>query len=376
MPESTDQVQKTEQSAEPKSIRDFVGLWQTESKGKEVTPDVQTKTDVKPAEGSAEAKTATPDDKPCTDCGKDKEPAKETRTPIEVIKHDGKEIPIYTKEDLLAYAQKGFDYTKKTQDLAKERDEVLTKSEQVNKIAKNVDEIMSTLENDKSLPVLTDAAGKPKTPEEVKTEIANKLGIELEYADEDSKRMIDYMTEQAMEVHTTKSKNTEMENIVKLIMLKEAVGGLGDIIKESRKDYPFEEHYDPDGNNQTGGQFIAILKAKHENNPNKRPLTVLTRETVKELSEMQKKSRESAPNIPPDKIDEVWLKENRPDLYKKLVTSGQDDGVADYLKTNSESPPSLQKRKVPVDVTSSGPKDFANTKEAIAAWRKNKGASA
>ena len=41
--------------------------------------------------------------------------SKDTKTPLAVLKVNGKDIPVYTQEDLVKYAQMGYDYTQKRQ---------------------------------------------------------------------------------------------------------------------------------------------------------------------------------------------------------------------------------------------------------------------
>jgi len=178
------------------------------------------------------------------------------------------------------------------------------------------------------------------------------------------------MAEREAEQQGTAKKNEELEGMVKLVLLEKATSGLGELIKETRKDYPFEEHWEGD-NNLTGQQFVAMLTSKANDPANKgRPLPELTVEVVKELSAIQSGHKDSVPKMP-DKVDEAWLKENHPDLHKKLVAEASDKGVADHLKDLEESPPSLKHRKAEVDTSpKDGEKTYDSTKDAIKAWRK------
>lgn len=369
--QKTDQPIK-ESVPEPKTLKDYIGLGFDDMRKTEGEKADATK-DTKPVskEGTtAEVKA----DKPCTDCGKDgKEKKEETREVYKILKVDGKDVPVYSEEELIALAQKGHDYTKKTQTVASERSDVLDKSEQINRISKNINEIMDNIQSNKPLPPVTlTKEGDMRSPEEIKKNLITKLGIDVDIADDQTIKLIDYMAEKEAEGLTTKKQNLEMESMVKLVLLKEATNGLGEIIKEARKDYPFEEAYDDDGNNLTGKQFIALLHQKANDPANKgRQLPDLTLETVKEVSAMQTRAKESAPKMP-DNIDETWLKENHPELYNKLTTTEREKGVADYLKANDESPPSLRSRKTEVDTTSKDGKPvYENTKDAVKAWRRN-----
>lgn len=399
--EKTDQVSE-EQSVveEKKTVKDYLGLSAKEGveawkKDKENKPEEkpkeekvsEEKKEVEPTGKEEPVKLTKTVEEDCPDCPGGKK--KVEKEPYKIIKVDGKEIPVWSKKEFLEELDKFYtddkvvdphqmarDYTQKNQKVAEREKEVLTKSDEVNKIAKDVTQIMKTLESGENLSILSDTEkGKLKKPEEIKKVIAEKLGVDLDFAEEGAVKMVEYMADTEAKNQKVEKENVEMGNMIKLVLIEKAVDGLGEVIKETRKEYPFEEIFEGD-TNRTGEQFVAILKNKANNNPTNKSIPELTKETVMEVSMMQRKTRESAPNVPEEKINEKWLKENRPELYEKLTKEGEKKTEEDYRTNDSESPPSLEKRKVSVDTKKEDKEIYATTKDAVKAWRRDKQASA
>jgi hypothetical protein len=152
-PENADQAAAP--SAEPKAPQNLDEYF---SAGMKAVEEIELAT---------EEQKATPPSKkeePCVGCDDEKSKGASV-APYKVLKVQGKEIPVKDEGELLTLAQKGMDYTQKTQQLAEERrlaeNEIRAKAEELNATARRLSEM---LERAKLQPQQAAEGKKPVPP--------------------------------------------------------------------------------------------------------------------------------------------------------------------------------------------------------------------
>ncbi|MCK7475648.1 MAG: hypothetical protein MZV49_24200 [Rhodopseudomonas palustris] len=213
---------------------------------------------------------------------KDKEAGKETRKPIKILKVQGKEIPVYTEDELVEYAQKGIDYTQKRQadsaDRKKWEEEYQGKADELNALGKRFNEIWERLEKQGFKPAeakakaadIMDAeaaGGSTKTGDAILDMPIEKVyeayGLDPEFARDHEKKLIN-------DVVTMRKTLAQMDSAVKasskalhFFQVREVIGEMARIIDEERKQNPFEDIVDEtSGKSLTLEEFSTPSRAK------------------------------------------------------------------------------------------------------------------
>jgi hypothetical protein len=282
---------------------------------------------------------------------KPKESSTPEKKPYKVLKVQGKDVPVYSEEELIKLAQQGADYTKKTQMLADDRrnaeKEIQEKVSQIEAQSSKMNELLQKMID----------SGLIKEPQNANEELAAKAEIASGPADKKSiyeQFDIDPTYAQPHEkkmVEAIASMRKDMEEM--RVMFNEAkaeqIRNLMDkAINEEREKYPFDEIKNDQGENLTALQFRAIVQAKKEQllGESRRELTVeeaiqITKDAVREVHLLQKKSKENAaPDISDDMPEDEFL-EKYPNLAKRLKEKLGTQAVAENEAKKSKVPPSL-----------------------------------
>ena len=345
--EKTDQAEA--QSA-PRTLSDYFDLG-----FKDV--DETAKKETKPTESKQEAKTgdATADDE-CVGCTEEEKRKKaEAKPPYKVIKVDGKDVPVATEEEAIALMQKGFDYTKKTQEVAEARKEVDSKATSIEALSKKFNDQWELSQSEDGIEKLTKTPeGETKSPTEIKKDIFDKLGIDPELADDDMKKVVGHL-QKIEESNESLSKRAEQsESIVRAFVMDRSQKNLEKIIFKAEEQYPLTRILDEDGNNVTGNEILSRMFAKSVRpetvkamKEGKTSLPALAIEAVKELHSIQQ-SGNKGPQMP-KAMSEEDLKKNYPDLYAKVQEVAKKKGITEYLKDLDETAPSSETARIAVD---------------------------
>ncbi len=350
MPEVKDQATpKAEQSKEVGYSDGFGEAWE-----RFVTnPEPETKPEQKVV---AKADETPCDSPPCIEARKAKE--QEERKPLGVLKVQGKEVPYYSHQELIDMAQMGVDYTKKRQadsaDRQKWEGEFQTKHDQLDGIAEKFNKLMATLKPGEAIPGM----GTPQRtePEPVsKKSVYEEYGIDPEYADEYQKKMINDVVELKKKENLYDAKLQQIENMQNMIILKESMGKLGEVIKQARTEFPIDEIMSEDGSeNLTMKQFVALLKAKDEvarGQGKTIDINQLAHETVRDLHYIQGKAKQNAAPDISDKMSEDEFMAKYPDLTKRLSEKFGTKAVVEHEAEEAKFPPSLETKRREVDLS-------------------------
>jgi hypothetical protein len=342
-----DQAQPTGQSKEPEvSYSDgFDSKWaEMMDVAKEGAADT---TEAKPTEAKEE---------PCPGCDKKKAEA-ETRTPYKILKVQGRDVPVYSEQELIDRAQMGVDYTQKRQADADEKrkweGEYEGKHRELSDLAEKYEKLLTTIKPGDRIPG-TEQTFRPAEPVNKNT-IYAEYGIDPEYADGFQKKMIDDQVAMREKVAAYETKLQQVEAFTNAIVLKETATNLGKVIKEERDKFPIDEIMSEDGaENLTQKQFASMILAKNEQakaQGKKSDLAEMSREVVREIHFMQSKSKGvAAPDISNELTPEQFAAKY-PDLYKKVAAKVTGKAVAEYVETKENLPPSLESRKSEVDLS-------------------------
>jgi len=328
--EEKDQSQETEKSEEsqeekaPDSLFGEDGFW---DKGKKFLE---------------EEEIAKEEEDECPDCDKEK------GEPLLVIERKGKKIPIYSQDELKEYASKGIDYTQKTQELAEDKRKIESQlDEKMSMISDLADRINKAY--DARLKTAGGEDGK-ETKERTVESVMEDYGLD-EFSDPVQRKMVETIFNLENKLEDLSKTNAANKSMIDMFTTRETVTHIGRSIEEARKEYPFEEVMDENGKNLTARQFVRMFKAKTDEEENKgRDVGQVAKETVKELYFIQQASKGDKPTEQDVKGLSV---EDFVKKYPDLATKIKEQGVADHLAVQRESPPDLKAKKREVDLARS-----------------------
>ncbi len=277
-------------------------------------------------------------DEECPGCPKDKK----KKPPYKVIKHDGKDLAVESEEEMIELAQKGFDYTQKTQTLAEEKKEFdRMKAEMESssaKLMKKLDEMgLPRPEKEQgSQNFLVPAEEKDLTDEQ----IAEQYGFD-EFTDAATKRI-------AKENRELRKELNKVKVYTDAIVAQQMVGQMGQYLQEARKEFPFDEINDESGQNISQKRILQSLgeKIRTAKNPNQTLLRDIVRDAVKEEHFTQKavKPKEGEVTVK-DNLTVDEFKAKFPNSFKTIAETISSQAVVDHEKKESDLPPSITGRK-------------------------------
>jgi hypothetical protein len=298
----------------------------------------------------------------CPGCDKEKA-AKEAqaqaqaqKTPYKVLKVNGRDVPVYSEQELLDMAQMGVDYTQKRQadseDRRKWETEYDGKHKELSAVADKFDRIFSQFKPGDRIPGTEQPIKAPATVD--KESIYKEYGIDPEYADPFQKRAIDDLVKMRESIGGYEQKLQQVEATTNFMVLKEAAANIGKVIAEERQQFPFDDILSEDGkDNLTWRQFASLMLSKNEQalrEGRKPDVAAIARESVRDMHYIQSKSKAvAAPDVANDLKPEDFAAKY-PDLYKRMSEDIKARAVADYEAEKAKNPPSLEARKHEVDL--------------------------
>lgn len=288
------------------------------------------------AEAKAKSNPASREDKAQT-----KDAPKE---PYKVLKVGGKDIPVASEEELIALAQKGMDYTQKTQNLSKDRKEAETKikSEHASLTAeaKRLNDLLDKLQV--ARPDLWKKAEDKEGPKDDE-DVFKEFDIDPETALPSEKKM----------ASATANLRKELKALKELIdeeRVSRAMDKFNVIVEEEKKKYPFEETFDEQGRPTHVAKLEELILAKKaavESIGGTFDVVKSARESVKELYELQQSAKTETeattdkttegPGVKDD-MDIEEFKKKFPGLSQKLMATA----LAVDKEQRSKLPPTVK----------------------------------
>ena len=292
----------------------------------------------KPAEKakvSEPAKAGKPEEaKPCKDCppGETEAKPKEERKPFKVLKVEGKDMPVYSEDELVEFAQKGAHYTQRRQKDAEWEKDLEDREAKLETLAPQIGRIVQFIEGGGKLPTVGEQPGptKPEAaePTEPEEEILDPA------AEKKFKRLEAELNALKTENQTLKIK-TEREE--KAGLFEKAQKELTESFEVVTKEHPFEQVVDEEeGRNISQEAFAGLfslkvnkdaVRAKNERGFKMKTVEEYMAETAKDLSKIEKKFKSSSTQSA--ELTSDLIKKNYPKLAETL---GQ-EAVDSYLKS-------------------------------------------
>lgn len=219
--------------------------------------------------------------------------------PYRVLKVGGKEIPVKSEEELIELAQKGADYTKKTQTLADERREaeakIKTETDRVTEAMEKAAELAERMMKSGVLPRKFDAdkGNEPSAGREVGDQgLPGDLAKVYEEFQLDPANAYPHEKKYIEELAKMRNKVKSLEDERRIEREERAEKIVSETIAKERESYPFEEVKDDQGNDVTREKLKAIVATKRAIAGVEKPTmeTVLewVKESVRELHASQK----------------------------------------------------------------------------------------
>lgn len=209
--------------------------------------------------------------------------------PYRVLKVGGKDIPVKSEEELIELAQKGADYTKKTQTLAEDRREAEAKmkveTDKVTEAMEKAAELAERLMKSGVLPRKFDAE-KGKEPsagrEEGDQSPSEELAKVYEEFQLDPANAYPHEKKQIEELAKMRSEVRELKEERRLEREERAEKIVSDIIAKERESHPFEDVKDDQGNDVTRDKLRAIVATKRAISGVEKPTMDVVLEWVRE----------------------------------------------------------------------------------------------
>jgi hypothetical protein len=311
-----------------------------------------------------------PSEEECPECPRDKDgkiiqvkkseqAKKEERKPFKILKVQGKEIPVYSEQELIDFAQMGIDYTKKRQADSSEKkkweEDFASRVDKLNETSATFNKIWDTLQAGQPTKILgiTTEKEQPKGEVELtKEKLYEQYQIDPEFAEPYQLKMIDDIIEQRKTMKGLELKSNQAFDAVKIMMAEKALINVQKIIIDTREKYPFEEIFDEEGQNLTAKQFLSLLKAKMDSKDyENKPLPDIFVETVKDIHYLQSKGTTQVEVSPTEEMSPEEFAEKFPSLFQKTSAKLKDQHIAEYLDNQEKLPPSLKMGKREVDLS-------------------------
>ncbi len=313
----------------------------------------------KPAPASA--------DEDCPGCPKKEkaEPTSPAEEPFAVLKVDGKDIPVKTREELISMAQQGHDYTRKRQrdseverDLEERERSLMALAAPLNTLVEHIKSGKPILaKSEKTEDSEEEAPFDEEAEEEIEDPVARK---KLQVAERKLKVLEDELktVREEREARTTTAAATGLEELYNVAAKEHPIDNVIDDETKANMSFPMIAGY------------ISILNLREEamarQDPKfkKTPVPELIKRGVRDFSRFQAKLKGSSAN--PATLSVETLSKDRPDLVeeiRKIAVAAYIDGTEAFpkiVRPVESSGGAAAERK------SAGKRTFTGSQDAIA----------
>jgi len=277
-----------------------------------------------------------------------------TSKPYKVLRVGGKEIPVATEEEFIALAQKGADYTKKTQALADDRRgaeaEVKKEEDRLASAASRMEDLLNKLIAKGYVPEKVGAAIKANVAAAEET-----VDVEGKVDEEDKAIYAEFQIDPANayphEKKTVKA-IAEMRKELQQLRLERATETAEKAIAEERENFPYDDIKDDQGEDLTKKQLWALVVAKKQlsgiEKPDIKMITGWAREAVRDLHDKQ---RTGKPAEITDDMDPAEFMKKFPKLAQTLKVTVGAKAIEENDAEKAKVPPSIKAATRPADLT-------------------------
>jgi hypothetical protein len=339
-------VEKTEQSKSFDTLFD---------EGWEATMGPESATEKK-VEATKEEKTSVTETE-------DTKKSKDSTSPYKTLKVNGKDIPVASEDELIALAQKGYDYTQKTQTLSKERKDaeakIKTEHDALSAGTQRLNDMLDRL-----------ATARPDLWKEIakgKEDAAPSMEDTLKEFDIDAETAMPSEKKMAPEIVRLRDEIKSLKEMVHNERTERAVEKFESLVEKERVKYPFEDTFDDQGQIMTPRKLEAIIMEKKrvaDSAGDKFDIIKSAREAVKELYESQQEEKQN----PSQKSETSELSASTPSVkddmdvaeFKRLFPGLSQKLGAEVLEADK-----VERKKLPptVKTTTSNPVTTNSSKD-------------
>uniref|UniRef100_A0A6M3J1N6 Uncharacterized protein n=2 Tax=viral metagenome TaxID=1070528 RepID=A0A6M3J1N6_9ZZZZ len=288
---------------------------------------------------------------PCEGCPPEETEAKpkpEERKPYKVLKVEGKDVPVYSEDELVALAQKGTHYTQERQRDAEWEKDLKGRESKIEALAPAIEKILAHI----------DAGGKLPGEESQETTPQKEEDQILDPAAERKIRVLEQKLSQIDKENQALKKSTE--TVQQQEFFKQASGELDRTFTEVTKTTPFEQVKDEEGRNVSQELFSGIV-ALHVNRDaaKKRADPGFEMKSIREYFEqgardMNLIEKHFKSNGKPEEISVDSIKTKHPEVAEALGNEAievylkkQEDGAAPVVKpSKTETGVSPEKKRI------------------------------
>jgi len=298
-------------------------------------------------------------EEPCVGCDDDKtkataeaKPQPEERKPIKVLKVKGKDVPVYSEDELTELAQKGADYTQKRQRDADWERDLEAREAKIERVAPLIERLLQQVESGQPIAPGTQKESKPEEEEEQPIDPA-------------AERLIKKMQARLDQIE---SENKTLKQSSQQEFFKRAQEELNNTFVEVTKEHPFTQVKDEEGRNISQELFsaVAAFKANRDQiqmktNPGHkmRSIQEYFAETARDIAYLEKHFKS---NGQPTEITPETVKTQFPKVAEKLG----EEAIETYLRQKEDgSAPVVKPSKAEPSVTASK-KDIKGLDDGLA----------
>lgn len=313
------------------------------------------------------------------------EKAGDGKVPYKVLKVGGKEVPVYSKQELaekiaemygdddkmVDLGQLSQDYTRKRQadaaDRKKWEETFQGKADELNAMGRRYGEIMAKLRSQGIQ--FDERSGEPIVPKGARTpdekgeaakpgpggdelaEVYKRYNLDPEFAQDHEKALIQDVYETRKVVNQMQAALKASSDAINFFQVREVVQEMARVIDDERKTSPFEDILDDEGKSLTLQEFQSSITAKARAEVaagKKLDLDRLTRDTIREIATKQAKAKESV-SLSDDMSPEDFAKKY-PKLASKLGKAAGAEALDKHTEKDSKVPPTLDRRTKEVDL--------------------------
>lgn len=304
----------------------------------------------------------------CPECpeGKRKiEPSKdEKREPIEILKVDGKDIPVYSKEELKELAQKGKFFTQERQKDADWERSLKTREglfeQRLEKVAGPLQQLVNIFGSKQGQQILAKETGEEE--EEALLDLDPEVKKILDKQNEEIKALKD-------EVNITRERSAEHS-------LDKAKETLNTIVNKAREDHPFDDIPAGEGSEESisqklfGGLIASKvsadnIRAKLEEGFQRRQLPELVVEASKNLHDVEEYYRSKFGKNSGGELPANTTVEQLVTKYPEQVKTLAQNAIASYLKEQGKKAPTVKAETSVEARTPKTDKKFKNLEDAF-----------
>ena len=263
--------------------------------------------------------------------------SKDTKTPLAVLKVNGKDIPVYTQEDLVKYAQMGYDYTQKRQRDSTWEKDLEQRESKLEKLADPLNALAEAVRTGKitvgsTTPQKKTVDESPFGPDEETEEVEDPVAKAK--LDANEKRLKDLEEKMQPQIRERNAR-----------IMQETAQAIETEVQRFRTETPFDDIVDPESQdnltNEMYAGFVSVqqkkddMRAKLDKSFEPRPMPEILKAAAVAMNRYQTALKGGTP---PTALTVESLTKSNPDLVQSIAQAAIDQ----FVKENGGRAPILR----------------------------------